>query len=51
LSNEKGVEVRGYRTAKVGGSTIWFKGSNVKVEVVEKIQLSHSNVKVELTNE
>jgi hypothetical protein len=51
LLNEKGVEIRGYRTAKVGGSTIGFRGLDVKVKVVEKIQLSHSNVKVELANE
>ncbi len=37
LSNEKGVEVRGYRISKVGGSTIGFKGSNVKVKVLKKI--------------
>ncbi len=37
--------------AKVGGSTIRFTGLDVKVEVVEKIQLSNSNVKVELANE
>jgi hypothetical protein len=42
LSNEKGVEVRGCRTTKVGGSTIRFRGSNIKVEVIEKILLSHS---------
>ncbi len=51
LSDEKGVEIRGYRIAKDGGSTIGFRGSDVKVEVVEKIQLSYSNIKVELTNE
>jgi hypothetical protein len=37
LLDEKGVEVRGCRTTKVGGSTIGFKGSGVKVEVVKKI--------------
>jgi hypothetical protein len=51
LSDEKGVEIRGYKIAKVGGSTIGFRGSDVKVEVIEKIQLSYLNVKVELAIE
>ncbi len=51
MSNEKGVEVRGYRTAKARVSIIGFKGSDVKVEVAKKIKLLDSNVKVELVNE
>jgi hypothetical protein len=51
LLHEKGVEVRGYRTTKVKGSTIGFRGSNVKIEVAKKFKLLHSNVKVELANE
>jgi hypothetical protein len=30
LSNEKGVELRGYRTTLARGSTIGFKGLDVK---------------------
>ncbi len=37
LLDEKGVEVRGCRIAKARGPTLGFKGSNVKIEVVEKI--------------
>jgi hypothetical protein len=44
LLNEKGVEVRGYKTTKAKGSTIRFRGSNVKIEVAKKIKLLDSNV-------
>ncbi len=51
MLDEKGVEVRGYRTTKAKGSTIGFRGSNVEIEVAKKIKLLDSNVKIELTNE
>jgi hypothetical protein len=51
LSNEKGVEVKGYKTTKARESIIRFQGSDVKVEVVKKIKFLYSNVKVELVNE
>jgi outer membrane lipoprotein-sorting protein len=38
LLDEKGVEVRGYRTTKAKGSTIRFRGLNVKIEVAKKNQ-------------
>ncbi len=51
MLDEKGLEVRGYRTAKAKGFIIGFKGLDVKVEVTKKIKLLDSNVKVELANE
>jgi len=51
LLDEKGIEVRGCRITKAGGFLIGFRGSDIKVEVVENIQLSNSNVKVKLINE
>jgi hypothetical protein len=50
LSNEKRVEVKGYRTTKARESIIGFQGLDVKVEVAKKIKLLDSNVKVKLVN-
>ncbi len=51
MLDEKGVEVRGYRTTKAKGPTIGSRSSNVKIEVAKKIKLLDSNVKQELANE
>ncbi len=53
LLDEKGIEVKGCRTTKVGGSTIGFKGSSVKVEAAIEIGLGLGlklTINIELTN-